>query len=186
MGRFQPFDYVAFAQTSDLAGDGNGRPGQASAGDGARQDDMRTFRQLDRNGYATVLAYTVGGRLDTVTDEAGRTLSYRYTPEGRIASITDPLGRSVAYGYDARGDLTTVTDVGGGVTSYGYDSRHRIVSMRNPRGKETTNRYDGEDRVTAQSDPEDKITTSWPNATPASDSPPAGHFSSGSKNLKTV
>lgn len=49
VGRFQPFDYVAFAQTSDLAGDGNGRPGQASAGDGARQDDMRTFRQLDRN-----------------------------------------------------------------------------------------------------------------------------------------
>ncbi|MDP8909202.1 MAG: DUF6531 domain-containing protein [Chloroflexota bacterium] len=112
----------------------------------------RLVRQLDRNGYATTLAYSPGGRLQTVSNDAGRTLSYDYNVAGRIATITDPLGRRVSYAYDSAGDLVSVTDAAGGVTRYGYDSKHRIVSMTDPRGNETRNAYDGEDRVTSQTD----------------------------------
>ena len=112
----------------------------------------RLQRQVDRNGYATTLAYDGNGRIDYVADEAGRRLTYAHDGAGRISSITDPAERVVSYGYDANGDLTTVVDVAGETWSYGYDSRHRVVSMRDPLDRETTNVYDAESRVARQTD----------------------------------
>lgn len=85
--------------------------------------------ERDRNGYATNLSYDGSGRLTTVTEPAGRTLTLGYTA-GQLASVTDPAGHSVSYGYDSAGQLTSVTDVTGGVTTYGYDASHRLTTLR--------------------------------------------------------
>ncbi|MGH2918842.1 MAG: RHS repeat-associated core domain-containing protein, partial [Solirubrobacteraceae bacterium] len=119
----------------------------------------RLLRERDRNGYATTLDYSPGGRLQTVINEAGRALSYDYDGAGRLATISDPLGHHVGYGYDSAGDLRTVTDVAGGVTRYGYDSRHRMSSMTDARGHETTTEYDSEDRATKQTNPAGGVTS---------------------------
>lgn len=118
----------------------------------------RLITQTDRNGYKTSLAYNGSGNLTSVTDPAGRTLSFSYA-NGLITSVTDPMGRKVAYGYDASQDLTSVTDPAGNVTRYVYDSSHRLVSMTTPDGGVATNVYDGDNRVSSQTDPAGRTMT---------------------------
>ena len=140
-------------------------------------------RIRDRNGYETTLDYS-DGLLDTVTDPAGRSLSYTWTGTGadaRITQVTDPStpARTVTFGYDGSGRLTSVTDVAGGVWRYDYDTDDRIVSVTKPRQEQLTgqpsvlNVYDTAGRVVSQTDEEGQTTlfdyTSEPNATIVTD-----------------
>jgi YD repeat-containing protein len=55
--------------------------------------------------------------LDTVTDAAGRTLTFDWD-SGRIRTVTDDTDREVQFTYDGSGDLTSWTDVGGGTWEF--------------------------------------------------------------------
>ena len=112
----------------------------------------------DPNGYMTTLAYS-GGKLQTVTDQAGRTLSFAYGTNGLVTSVTDPGTRVASYGYDSSGDLTSVTDPNSGITSFGYASGHLLGTMTDPRNGTVTNVYDSQGRVTSQTDPMNRRTT---------------------------
>ena len=116
------------------------------------------IRIVDRNGDTTSLTYS-GSQLTTVTDPAGRSLTFTYGANGDIASVTDPAGRSVSLAYDSAGDLTSITDPANGVTSFTYDSAHHALTMTDPRGGVLTNTYDPLGRVTAQTDPAGRKTT---------------------------
>jgi RHS repeat-associated protein len=120
----------------------------------------RLTQEKDLNGYVTALAYNGSGQLATVTDPAGRKLTFAYTGT-HISSVTDPLGRVVTYAYDGAGNLTDVTDVNGGKTHFTYDSEHRMLTMRFPNqapgvpgatGAVVSNKYDGQGRVIEQTD----------------------------------
>ncbi|MGC2375261.1 MAG: RHS repeat-associated core domain-containing protein [Solirubrobacteraceae bacterium] len=132
-----------------------------------RHKDAFTFdasgkltQEKDLNGYVTALAYNGSGQLSTVTDPAGRKLTFTYT-SNRISSVTDPLGRVVNYAYDGEGNLTDVTDVNGGNTHFTYDASHRMLTMRFPNqapgvagstGSLVSNKYDSQGRVVEQTD----------------------------------
>jgi RHS repeat-associated protein len=120
----------------------------------------------DLNGYSTTLTYNTG-KLDTVTDPAGRTLTFGWTGS-HITSVTDAnVGgntRTVAYGYDGNGDLEDVTDVNGGDTHFTYSS-HLMTVMKDPACEAlgggcpgVRNHYDGNDRVDWQKDQLDRET----------------------------
>ena len=124
-------------------------------------------QEKDLNGYVTSLAYDAQGQLSTVTDAAGRKLTFKYS-KGHIISVTDPLKRVVRYAYDSAGNLTDVTDVSKGDTHFTYDSAHRMLTMRMPNqapgvpgstGAVVTNTYDEQGRVTAQTDQLGRTTT---------------------------
>lgn len=102
-------------------------------------------------GVTTNLAYS-GGRLATVTDPVGRTLTYSYGQDGRVATVTGPDSRSVTYDYDAEGDLRSVTDAAGETTTMTYDD-HRMLTRVDPEGGTTVNTYDSQGRVATQKDP---------------------------------
>ena len=115
---------------------------------------------VDKNGNAITPHYT-GANLTSVTDSAGRTLTFAYDGSGRVTSLTDPLGRSVQYGYDGAGNLATVTDPDGGVTTYAYDTRHELLTITDPNGHlVVSNTYDAAKRVvTAQTDAKGSLTS---------------------------
>ncbi len=109
--------------------------------------------------YTTTLAY-VSGRLSTVTDAAGRTLTFSYGTNGKVSGVADSTGRSVGYGYDGAGNLSDVTDVGSGNTHFGYDANHLLQTVRDPRGNTVeTNVYDSIGRVLTQTDALTRTTT---------------------------
>lgn len=122
--------------------------------------DGRVLSLQDRNGNKTTYGYDGGGRLSSMTDDAGRALTLTYTGS-RISSARDGATppRVVEFRYtDGNGNLTEVTDAVGGVTRYEYDGAHRIVGVAEPSQASApsplrlTNRYDSAGRVDSQTD----------------------------------
>ena len=130
----------------------------------------RLVSEVDRNNYATLLAYDGSNRLSTVTDPSGRSLTFHYNASGLIDWVTDPAGRQVLFTYDGTGAtachpanaasqcLISYTDVGGQASSFTYDSAHRVLTMTDPRGGIITNTYDDRGRVLTQKDQLNRLT----------------------------
>ncbi len=116
------------------------------------------IKEVDRNGYATILAYNANNQLTSVTDPAGRQLVLGYNGSGQVSSLSDPATRSVTYQYDLSGNLQSVTDINGGITTFTYDSNHLLLTMKDPRNGVLTNVYDTSGRVTQQTDPLNNVT----------------------------
>jgi len=114
--------------------------------------------EVDRNGYATKLAYD-NGNLTTVTDPAGRTLTFTYSGS-HVARVSDPLGRTYSYSYDGSGNLVQVTGPAGRTYAFTYDPNHLLLTMTDPRGGTVTNTYNSQKRVTSQTDA-DGHTATW-------------------------
>lgn len=130
--------------------------------------------ESDPQGDTTTIAHNSSGQISTVTNQAGRTLTFTWT-SGQLTAVADSLGRTVRYAYDTAGNLIRVTHPDGGVTAYGYDSAHRITSLMTPNnyqrsqqasnncaalnGCATTNTYNAANQVTSQTDPLGRTTT---------------------------
>jgi RHS repeat-associated protein len=114
--------------------------------------DGKLLDQRDRNDNATTMSYT-NGRLTSVTDPAGRSLSYEYDAGGMVAAITDPAGLTVTYSYTG-GHLTSVrySAITQAQWAFGYDAAHQLTSMTDARGHTTTTAYDASRRVISQTD----------------------------------
>jgi RHS repeat-associated protein len=101
--------------------------------------------------------YYADGRLESVTDAAGKTTGYAYDlatntttvthPDGAgttvqkhdanglILSTTDPLGHTVSYTYYANRNKRTETDALGKTTTYDYDANGHLRSVTDPLNK---------------------------------------------------
>jgi RHS repeat-associated protein len=114
----------------------------------------------DRHENTTTLKYG-SGKLESVTDPAGRKLSFEYNAEGFIKAAKDPLGHEVKYEYSGK-NLTNVTQPGEVATRwhFEYDSFHRLTLMEDGRKGKTKNKYDGNGRVEEQTDPRE-LKTKW-------------------------
>ena len=132
--------------------------------------------EKDLNGYTTAVTYPSGSQI-VATDPAGRTLTATISG-GHISSVSDGAGRSVSYGYnDAFGDLTDVVDVNSGHSQFVYNSSHQLLVMVSPRyytgtapipptnctstppANVVSNVYDGSGRVICQWDQDGRQTT---------------------------
>lgn len=103
------------------------------------------------------------GRLTTAVSSQGPQLTFVYgtsgNEAGKITSVTGPAG-TVGYGYDASGNLTAVTDVRTKTTTYAYDSSNRLTSITDPTGVvAVANTFDGQGRVATQTRPQGAATT---------------------------
>jgi RHS repeat-associated protein len=117
----------------------------------------------DADGHQMAFAYHSSGpdegKLDTVTDHYGRTLSFIYTG-GQLSQVADSTGRSVQFAYDGE-RLTGVTDPEGHTTQYAYDAEDRIETFINKKGEIIAhNTYDALGRVSHQK-AEDDSSQEW-------------------------
>jgi len=116
------------------------------------------FKETDRNGYATTLLYT-NNLLTSVAEPAGRSLTFAYyTGTSQLQSVTDAASRSVSFRYDASGNLQFATDLAGNTWQFGYDANHQLTTMTDPRSGILTNSYDASGRVFQQQDPMNRFT----------------------------
>lgn len=122
-----------------------------------RFDSSGTLQQIvSPQGNPVNLTYQ-GGALDRVTDQgSGRYLKFNYLASGpdagRINTVSDNAGRSVSYLY-TNGDLTTFTDVAGKTRLFTYHPRSLMWTAVDQCGDTfITNLYDPKDRVIQQKD----------------------------------
>jgi len=77
----------------------------------------------------TKYTYTPAGQVDTITDNAGNSWSYKYNLLGQKTSQTDPNTGTTTYDkYDVVGNLLQTTDSRGQVLSYAYDWDNRATA----------------------------------------------------------
>lgn len=88
-------------------------------------------------GDAIALSYDSGGRLRTVTFDAG-SISFGYQPTGQIQAITAP-GESLAYTFDGPLPLTsTWTGAVAGVVGYDYTNLFTVAAESERHGRRVT------------------------------------------------
>ena len=90
----------------------------------------------------TAWSYDDLGRLVSVTDPFGKTVSYQYDANGNRTGLTYPDGKFAAYSYDSENRLTQVTDWEGGQTGYEYDSAGQLAALARPNGVDSEYVYD--------------------------------------------
>ncbi len=114
-------------------------------------------------GHGFTLAYS-GEDLISVTNSLGRQLWFGVS-NGRIDSVSDGIGRSVSYGYTSvlnGSNLTSFTDATSKTTTYEYDQPGRMTKVFQPTRPSdpfTVNVYDSLGRVQTQTNANGKTYT---------------------------
>lgn len=109
------------------------------------------FRLRDHLGG--VRTFDTHGRLSSVTDRNGNSLTFNYDATGFMVSITDAVNRSVVFAKGGDGRVASMTDPAGRVFQFSYDANGELVGYTDPLGQTTTFTYDGKANLTAVIDP---------------------------------
>jgi RHS repeat-associated protein len=116
-----------------------------------RSDGQLAYLQ-DTNNNRLTAGYT-GSQLTSITNTNGSALTFHYNAQGRIDLVTDPAGRVANYAYDATGEhLISVTTTAGTI-EYGYTSEtsgpraFAITSISYPDGTHLFFDYDNRGRL---------------------------------------
>ncbi|HKV71117.1 MAG TPA: RHS repeat-associated core domain-containing protein, partial [Gemmatimonadales bacterium] len=83
--------------------------------------------------------YDTLGRLVSVADRFGNTTSYAYkgltgAAAGQLWTITDPAGKVITFAYDANGKLQTIQDPGGRVVHFTVNASGDLTDIVDPDG----------------------------------------------------
>jgi len=84
----------------------------------------------------TAITYDLFGRIGTLTDVSGYTLTFNFDALNRVTRVTFPDSTFNQYSYNIL-DCVAVQDRAGRVTSYAYDSMRQLKQMTDPLGRRT-------------------------------------------------
>ncbi|PJC36953.1 hypothetical protein CO046_03255 [Candidatus Peregrinibacteria bacterium CG_4_9_14_0_2_um_filter_53_11] len=103
-----------------------------------RTRETKTYTDLNGQSYAVNRTYTADGKLNTLTDAAGRLLDYNYDSRGLLDTVTFGGSALATYEYNALAQPTELTYGNGLATSYGYDSLNRLdnITLRDAQNNE--------------------------------------------------
>jgi RHS repeat-associated protein len=87
------------------------------------------------SGTTYTLAYDGAGKLDRITDPAGRVLDVAVTG-GVLDTIVDPDNRRTTFGYNGDRKMTSRMDRRGFTTVYEYAKSHRLTKVTVPAGRQ--------------------------------------------------
>ena len=131
-------------------------------------DRFNRMTRRESGSEAAEFAYTVDGKLASVTDSLGVTL-FAYDSMDGLKRVSVPGGIVIDYSYDLSGNVTGISAAGhevtygfdklnrlisaedsNGRTEYSYDANGNVSDMRYPNGWRTTYGYDGQNRLTSE------------------------------------
>ncbi len=113
----------------------------------------------DRNGNTLSFGYDGAGNLMTITDSVGRIATLSYDANNRLLNLHDSAGRTVSYQYDGNGHMIADTDPNGGVQQYHYNANGLLDRITDRRGNVLiANTYDGNQRVATQTNGKGAVT----------------------------
>jgi RHS repeat-associated protein len=118
----------------------------------------RVVSMTDGDGNTITVAHNTGQRQEVVTDRYGNPTIFNYDETGRITSQTNALGHVIRFEYDRYGNRTKITNALGESRSFTYDSEGNKLSETDALGNTTTLRYD-QNRLVATSDPLGRTTS---------------------------
>lgn len=125
----------------------------------------------DRNGNTTQLTYDSSYRLVTVTDPAGRHLSFSYASPSSylVTGVSSDVGISLSYSYDSQGRLAQYKKTDGTTVSFQYVATNPILitAVLDSNGKILeSHTYDSQNRglTSARAGGVDAVTVSYPPA----------------------
>lgn len=125
--------------------------------------DGRLVSIKDKYGRSLSLNYNANGQLGEIVESlSGQSLTLSYNKNGLIEKVSDKLSRQVTISYNSNDYIESITKADGKTTTYVYDDKGRMVSVINPDGQKTlTNTFDSKNRVISQDDSivENKLTT---------------------------
>ncbi len=118
--------------------------------------------QMDTSGN-----YSVAGKLQSVTDAAGKTTTYTYNLATNTTTVTYPTDPADGNGqpatatmvYDANGDVLSSTDPLGHTTTNTYSANFNLLSTTDPLGHTTSYTYDASGNKTSTTYPNPNATT---------------------------
>ena len=145
IGHFAPVELVHFDASDDLGYyDPVGYQLTTAEGLGLTLDQRFGVQRItEPNGHT--VTFGPGG----LVHSASPSVVFTRDALGRITTITDPLGHTLTYTYDGAGDLVAVTDQEGHTTRYTCDATHKLVAIVAPRGVTVARTlYDDADRWT--------------------------------------
>lgn len=89
----------------------------------------------DRNGNGLHFTYDAASDcIESISDDAQRTITFTKGTNGKIASITGPANNIHQYGYDSAGNLTSYTDPLGNIVQFNYNTNRDLSNVVDPRG----------------------------------------------------
>ncbi|QDT46981.1 tRNA(Glu)-specific nuclease WapA precursor [Symmachiella dynata] len=77
---------------------------------------------------AATTTYDEQGRVETITDADGQTISYTYDSGNKTQTITDQLNYTSTVTFDARGNITREEDPLGGITKRTFDDDDNLLT----------------------------------------------------------
>ncbi|MBF0284218.1 MAG: hypothetical protein HQL51_07145, partial [Magnetococcales bacterium] len=94
------------------------------------------------NDQNQVEEYDAAGRLLSITDREGRSLTLTYDADNHLAAVRDAAGAVMTFTTNAPGYVTSLTLPDGGVFRYEYNDRMMLRRVENPLGASRVYQYD--------------------------------------------
>ncbi|GAB3851099.1 hypothetical protein GCM10028801_00010 [Nocardioides maradonensis] len=117
-----------------------------------KDDELTSVQYSGYNPPNVTYSYNPDGTRATMTDPTGTT-TYSYDNLGRVTSVTNGAGKTVSYSYDLDNRVLNQGYLAAGNVTRGYDAAGRMTSVADPYGHTTTYTYDPAGNITASTLP---------------------------------
>jgi RHS repeat-associated protein len=109
---------------------------------------------LDGHSQVSRFYYDTGGRIISIEDPLGNSISMIWDGHNNLTSLTDGNDNTTNYTYDSMGNVLTVTDADSHVTTYTYDSAsNKVASIADAGWHVTAYDYDSKGNLIGVTEP---------------------------------
>jgi RHS repeat-associated protein len=144
--------YMPDGRATDFVGDGSGSfvPVQTDFFGQINRNAVGTFSLSFKDGRVHV--FNGFGALLSLSDRNNNQTTLSYDGSGKLTSVTDPSGRSVSFTTDTNGRILSISDTIGTIATYTYGGGHELLSVFYADNSGFQFNYDGNDRLASVND----------------------------------